>query len=157
MIKSFTIDHTKLQPGVYVSRVDNIGKEYITTYDLRVCTPNKESLTPEISHTIEHLMADYLRNNWIYKEEVVYFGPMGCLTGFYLILKGKPDIVRIACELISALESCSRAIIIPGETEKECGNYRLNNLNGARETLKKYKEEIESRISEASILFSYPQ
>lgn len=157
MIKSFTIDHTRLKPGIYVSRKDSIGKERATTYDLRVCLPNKEQLTPGIAHTIEHLMADYLRNEWVYKQKVIYFGPMGCLTGFYLILKGKPDIVRVACALVDALRYCSNSSSIPGATEKECGNYKLNDLQGAIETLKGFKEDIENKISEASKVFSYPR
>lgn len=157
MIKSFTIDHTRLKPGIYVSREDSVGKERVTTYDLRVCLPNKEQLTPEIAHTIEHLMADYLRNEWVYKQKVIYFGPMGCLTGFYLILKGKPDIVRVACALVEALRYCSNSSSIPGATEKECGNYKLNDLPGAIKTLKYFKEDIENKISEASEVFSYPR
>lgn len=156
MIKSFMIDHTSLKTGIYVSRVDVIGKEKITTYDLRVCLPNKEHMTSEIAHTIEHLMADYLRNEWVYKQEVIYFGPMGCLTGFYLILKGRPDIVRVACALVEALRRCSNSSYILGATEKECGNYKMHDLSGAIDILKCYKEDIENKISEASEIFSYP-
>lgn len=156
MISSFTIDHTKLKTGIYVSRVDSVGKERVTTYDLRVCLPNKEHMTSKIAHTIEHLMADYLRNEWVYKQKVIYFGPMGCLTGFYLILKGKPDIVRVACALVDALRFCSNSLSIPGATEKECGNYKMNDLPGAIEYLKLFKEDIENKISQASEVFSYP-
>lgn len=102
-------------------------------------------------------MADYLRNEWVYKQKVIYFGPMGCLTGFYLILKGKPDIVRVACALVEALRYCSNSSSIPGATEKECGNYKLNDLQGAIKTLKGFKEDIENKISEASKVFSYPR
>ena len=82
MIQSFLIDHTRLKPGLYVSRVDKWGMETATTFDIRVCKPNKDMMSPAVAHTIEHLMADYLRNDSRLSNSVLYFGPMGCLTGF---------------------------------------------------------------------------
>lgn len=87
MIPSFKVDHTKLKPGLYVSRVDKWGMETATTLDIRVCKPNKDMMSPAVAHTIEHMMADYLRNDSPLSNSVLYFGPMGCLTGFILSLK----------------------------------------------------------------------
>lgn len=131
MIPSFQVDHTKLKPGLYVSRVDKWGLEKATTFDIRVCTPNKTMMTSEIAHTIEHLMADYLRNDWSLKNSVLYFGPMGCLTGFYLILKGEWTSTLIKDKIVEAFRECSKATYIPGASEVECGNYKLNDLQGA--------------------------
>ena len=102
-IASFTIDHIKLQPGVYVSRKDNVGAEVITTFDLRMTSPNEEPVmnTAEV-HTIEHLAATFLRNHPVYKDKTIYFGPMGCRTGFYLLLAGdyaSKDIVPLMIEM----------------------------------------------------------
>ena len=138
MIKSFMIDHTKLKPGLYVSRIDKWGMEKATTFDIRVCKPNEDMLTPAISHTIEHLMADYMRNESIYKNSVLYFGPMGCLTGFYLILKGRWTSKLICKEIAEAFHVCSEAKSIPGASEVECGNYRLNDLQGAKKVCEEY-------------------
>lgn len=138
MIQSFMIDHTKLKPGLYVSRVDKLGKEAATTFDIRVCEPNRNMLTPAISHTIEHLMANYMRNESVYSNSVLYFGPMGCLTGFYLILKGKWTSKMVVAEIVKAFFECSKAKFIPGASEVECGNYRLNDLNGATKVCKEY-------------------
>lgn len=133
MISSFQIDHTKLKPGLYVSRVDKWGKEAATTFDIRVCQPNKDMMTPAVAHTIEHLMADYLRNDSPLYNSVLYFGPMGCLTGFYLILKGVRTSRAIKGMISEAFKECSLSKTIPGASEVECGNYRLNDLEGAKE------------------------
>lgn len=138
MIQSFMVDHTKLKPGLYVSREDKWGMETATTFDIRVCKPNKDMLTPAISHTIEHLMANYMRNDSVYSNSVLYFGPMGCLTGFYLILKGKWTSNMILAEMSKAFFECSKAKCIPGASEVECGNYRLNDFNGATKVCKEY-------------------
>jgi S-ribosylhomocysteine lyase len=138
MIPSFQVNHTKLNPGLYVSRIDKLGNEEITTFDIRVCKPNKDMMTPAIAHTIEHLMADYLRNDSPLRDTVLYFGPMGCLTGFYLILKGRWSSELIKSEIADAFYICSKARHIPGATEVECGNYRLNDLKSATELCKRY-------------------
>lgn len=138
MIASFQIDHTILKPGLYVSRRDKLRTEDITTFDIRVCQPNKDMMTPAVAHTIEHLMADFLRNDSPFNNDVLYFGPMGCLTGFYLILKGYWDSKTIKDAIADAFYICSKAKVIPGATEKECGNYKLNDLKGAVELCRKF-------------------
>lgn len=144
MIKSFEIDHTKLNPGLYVSRVDKLGAEEITTFDIRVCKPNKDMMTSAAAHTIEHLMADYLRNDSKLKEVVLYFGPMGCLTGFYLILMGHWESKQIKPDIVNAFQICSESKVIPGATEMECGNYRLNDLNVAIKICQRYADYLAS-------------
>ena len=129
-ITSFTIDHIKLQPGVYVSRKDPVGGEVITTFDLRMTSPNEEPVmnTAEM-HTIEHLAATYLRNEPQWKERVLYFGPMGCRTGFYLLLAGDLESEQI----VPLVKECFEFIRdfrgeIPGASAKDCGNYLDMNL-----------------------------
>lgn len=142
-IESFLVDHLKLESGIYVSRVDRSNGTAVTTFDLRVTAPNREPVMdmPAI-HTIEHLGATYLRNS-SFKESVVYFGPMGCRTGFYLLVFGemssleiKPLILEM-CDFILSFEG-----EIPGATPKECGNYSEQNLSMAKYYIKKYKEDI---------------
>ena len=137
-IQSFTVDHLKLLPGLYVSREDTLGGFTFTTYDLRFTRPNFEPVmnTAEI-HTIEHLGATYFRN--FHSDKTMYFGPMGCRTGFYLILKGKADIEETKKEVIS----CMKWIAgyegeIPGASPVECGNYLDLNLSMAKFYAKKY-------------------
>ena len=129
-ITSFTIDHIKLQPGLYVSRKDKVGAETVTTFDLRVTNPNEEPVmnTAEI-HTMEHLAATYLRNEPTWKEKVLYFGPMGCRTGFYLLLAGDYE----SKDVLSLVLDCFRFIRdfhgeVPGASAKDCGNYLDMNL-----------------------------
>ena len=143
-IASFTVNHLDLLPGVYVSRKDHVGQEVLTTFDLRMCAPNREPVmnTAEL-HTIEHLAATYLRNEPHWKEKVIYFGPMGCRTGFYLItrdLTGQPlvDLVIDAFRFIAAYEG-----EIPGASAKECGNYRDLSLEGAKQQAAEYLTAIE--------------
>ena len=132
-ITSFTIDHIKLQPGLYVSRKDAVGREMITTFDLRVTSPNEEPVmnTAEM-HTIEHLAATYLRNQPQWKDRVLYFGPMGCRTGFYLLLVGDLE----SREVLPLVTDCFRFIRdyrgdVPGASAKDCGNYLDMNLGMA--------------------------
>ena len=139
-ITSFTIDHIKLQPGVYVSRVDTVGTEPITTFDLRFTSPNEEPVlnTAEM-HAIEHLAATYLRNEPVWKQAVLYFGPMGCRTGFYLLLAGD----RSSEEILPLLKGCFAFIadyegIIPGASARDCGNYLDLNLPMAKYWAKRY-------------------
>lgn len=149
-IASFNIDHMKLLPGLYVSRKDKIGKETITTFDLRMTRPNHEPvmLTGEI-HTIEHLGASYLRNHEEYSDRIIYFGPMGCRTGFYLILGGdysSNDIVPLItnmCEFICDFEDD-----IPGATAINCGNYSDMNLTMAKHYAKRYLNEVLYNIND---------
>ena len=145
-ITSFTIDHIKLQPGLYVSRKDKIGAETVTTFDLRLTKPNDEPVmnTAEV-HTIEHLAATYLRNDPQWKDRVLYFGPMGCRTGFYLLLSG--DLT--SREVLPLVTDCFRFVRdfrgdIPGASAKDCGNYLDMNLLMANYWGAKYTALLEN-------------
>ena len=145
-ITSFTIDHIKLQPGVYVSRKDRVGAETVTTFDLRFTSPNEEPVlnTAEM-HTIEHLAATYLRNEPDWKEKVLYFGPMGCSTGFYLLLSGDHE----SKEILPLLLGCFRFVAdfqedVPGASARDCGNYLDMNLPMANYWGRRYAALLES-------------
>lgn len=143
-ITSFTIDHIKLQPGVYVSRKDPVGSEIITTFDLRMTSPNEEPVmnTAEM-HTIEHLAATYLRNHAEFGKKIIYFGPMGCRTGFYLLLSGdyeSKDIIPLMIEMWEFIRDFKDEV--PGASAKDCGNYLDMNLGMANYLAKKYLEEV---------------
>ena len=145
-ITSFTIDHILLQPGLYVSRKDKMGGEFVTTFDLRLTKPNGEPVmnTAEM-HTIEHLAATYLRNEPDWKEKVLYFGPMGCRTGFYLLLAGDYE----SCDVKELVSDCFRFIAdfrdeIPGASAKDCGNYLDMNLPMANYWGAKYAALLEN-------------
>ena len=145
-ITSFTIDHLKLQPGLYVSRKDKIGSETVTTFDIRITKPNEEPVmnTAEV-HTIEHLAATYLRNEPIWQQRILYFGPMGCRTGFYLLLAGDYE----SADIVKLLKDCFRFIAefsgdIPGATAKDCGNYSDMNLPMANYWGRRYATLLDS-------------
>ena len=144
-ITSFTIDHIKLQPGLYVSRKDKVGAETVTTFDLRLTSPNEEPVmnTAEM-HTIEHLAATYLRNEPDWKERVLYFGPMGCRTGFYLLLTGDLE----SSDVLGLVKDCFAFIRdyrgeVPGASAKDCGNYLDMNLPMANYWGEKYAALLE--------------
>ncbi len=154
-IASFTIDHTKLLPGIYVSRKDNVNGNVITTFDLRVTRPNYEPVmnTAEI-HTIEHLAATYLRNHREYKEKTIYFGPMGCRTGFYLLLAGdyeSKDIVGMMIEMFEFISKFDDEV--PGASAKDCGNFLDMNLPMARFVAKKYLQDVLLGIKEENLIY----
>ncbi len=142
-IASFTVDHLKLLPGLYVSRKDKRGDTVITTFDMRITAPNREPVMdiPAL-HTIEHLGATYLRNSK-YKEDIVYFGPMGCRTGCYILIFGDLcsedvyDLVIELCDFIISFEGD-----IPGAAPEQCGNYSEQNLNMAKYYISKYKKQL---------------
>ena len=142
-IASFSVDHRRLLPGIYVSRTDKNGDTTVTTFDLRVTAPNREPVMdmPAI-HTIEHLGATFLRNSK-QKDDIVYFGPMGCRTGFYLLVFGEKTSEDVAplilemCDFILRFEG-----EIPGAKPEECGNFSEQNLNMAKYYIKKYKKDL---------------
>ncbi len=145
-IASFTVDHIKLLPGLYVSRKDKVGAETVTTFDLRLTKPNEEPVmnTAEV-HTIEHLGATYLRNEPTWKDKVLYFGPMGCRTGFYLLLAGDYS----SREVLPLVTECFRFIrdyrdAVPGASPKDCGNYLDMNLPMANYWGAKYVGVLEN-------------
>lgn len=128
-ITSFSVDHTKLKKGIYISRID----DNLTTFDIRMCTPNiDEPLDPKAAHTIEHIGATLLRNSK-YKDHIIYFGPMGCMTGFYLITKGLEFemIIQIVKKTFEQIAHWNQDI--PGAKRQECGNYTYMDLNKAKE------------------------
>lgn len=156
-IASFTIDHLKLQPGIYVSRKDHIGAETITTFDLRMTSPNDEPVmnTAEL-HTIEHLAATYLRNDPQWQDKVVYFGPMGCRTGCYLLLSGdheSRDIVELIVNTFEFIRDFEGEI--PGAQAKDCGNYLDQNLDMAKYLANRYLKEVLYDIKPERLV--YPQ
>lgn len=157
-IASFTIDHTKLLRGVYVSRIDKTPKgDDITTFDVRLTEPNREpAVRPEALHTIEHLAATYLRNNKEWKEKIVYWGPMGCCTGNYLIMQGKlipEDILPLLRDTFSFIADFEGDI--PGASAKDCGNYTFNDLAEAKRVAKRFLDEVLNNIKPRNI--NYPQ
>ena len=154
-ITSFTIDHLKLLPGVYVSRKDHIGAEVITTFDLRMTSPNEEPVmnTAEV-HTIEHLGATFLRNHPLYKDKTIYFGPMGCRTGFYLLLAGNytsKDIVGLIIEMFEFIRDFHDEV--PGASPKDCGNYLDMNLGMANYLASRYLENTLYDIDDAHLVY----
>lgn len=154
-IASFTIDHIKLKPGVYVSRKDTVGSEVITTFDLRMTSPNDEPVmnTAEM-HTIEHLGATFLRNHPEYKDKTIYFGPMGCRTGFYLLLAGDLTSAEIMPLMVSMFEFIRDfKDEVPGASAKDCGNYLDMNLGMANYLANKYLNEVLYDIKEDRLVY----
>ena len=154
-ITSFTIDHLKLEPGIYVSRKDHIGQETITTFDLRMTRPNFEPVmnTAEV-HTMEHLGATFLRNHKEYADRVIYFGPMGCRTGFYLLLAGdleSSDIVGLVTEIYGFISTFEGEV--PGAAAKDCGNYLDMNLPMAKYLAERYLKQTLRNIDEAHLVY----
>ena len=156
-IPSFTIDHIRLLRGVYVSRQDVVGGEVVTTFDVRMKEPNREpALSPSAIHTMEHLVATFLRNHPVWANRIVYWGPMGCLTGNYLIVKGdmpSRDIVPLLCEAFAFVASFDGEV--PGATARDCGNYLLMNLPEARWEARKYLDEVLENIADENL--NYPE
>lgn len=154
-IASFTIDHLKLLPGIYVSRKDNVGDSVVTTFDIRVTRPNFEPVmnTAEI-HTIEHLAATFLRNHKEYGSKTVYFGPMGCRTGFYLLLAGdykSEDIVELIKEMFVFIRDYHDEV--PGASAKDCGNYLDMNLPMANFIANKFIVEVLDNIDDSRLVY----
>ena len=154
-IASFTIDHIKLLPGLYVSRKDHVGSEVITTFDIRMTKPNGEPVmnTAEV-HKIEHLGATFLRNDENWKDRTVYFGPMGCRTGFYLLLAGdytSEDIVSLMKEMFTFIRDFDGEV--PGASPKDCGNYLDMNLPMANWLADRYLREVLDGITKERLVY----
>ena len=154
-IASFTIDHIRLQPGIYVSRKDKVGAETVTTFDLRITSPNEEPVmnTAEV-HTIEHLGATFLRNHPDYKDRTIYFGPMGCRTGFYLLLAGdyaSRDIVPLIQQMFEFIRNYRGEV--PGASPMDCGNYLDMNLGMANYLANRYLTNTLYDIDEAHLIY----
>mgnify|MGYP002543688516 FL=1 len=154
-IKSFTVDHIRLVPGLYVSRIDYVNQNPVTTFDIRMTSPNDEPVmnTAEV-HTIEHLGATFLRNDETYADKVLYFGPMGCRTGFYLLLAGdyeSRDIIPLIQALFDFIADFEGEV--PGASPKDCGNYLDMNLPMARYLARKYRMEVLENISDDRLVY----
>lgn len=154
-IASFTIDHDNLLRGIYVSRKDRIGDDTVTTFDIRMKEPNREpALHQGAIHTIEHLAATYLRNDPEWKDRIVYWGPMGCLTGNYLLMRGDlesrdiVDLMRRTFRFVADFDGD-----IPGATPNDCGNYLLHDLPMAKWESKKYLEEVLECIKDENLTY----
>lgn len=155
-ITSFTIDHLRLIPGLYVSRIDQVAGHPVTTFDIRMTNPNEEPVmnTAEV-HTIEHLAATFLRNHETYADKTIYFGPMGCRTGFYLLLAGEytsRDIVPLMTEMFTFIADFEGDV--PGACAKDCGNYLDMNLPMARYLARRYLREVLTDIPDERL--NYP-
>ena len=145
LIASFQVDHTRIVPGIYVSRVDSVGGDRVTTFDVRMKRPNVEpAIHPNAIHTIEHIVATYLRSDPEWKDRIIYWGPMGCLTGNYLIVKGSPSPQEILPLVLAAFRHCRDFEgEVPGTTPETCGNYRLHDLAMAKWEAARYVELLE--------------
>ena len=157
-IASFTIDHNRLQRGVFVSRRDiTPGGDTLTTFDIRMTLPNREkALRPEAVHAMEHLVATFLRNHPEWKERVVYWGPMGCCTGNYLILQGdmtSEDVLPLMRETMAFVKDFEGDV--PGATPRDCGNYSFMDLEGAKKAASRYLEEVLSAPEHENL--NYPR
>lgn len=154
-IPSFTINHNRLLRGIYVSRKDTVGGDTITTFDIRMKEPNREpALHPGALHTIEHLAATYLRNDAEWKDRIVYWGPMGCLTGNYLLMRGNLE----PCDIVTLMQRTFRFVAdfegdIPGAAPKDCGNWLLHDLPMARWEARKYLEEVLNVITDENMTY----
>lgn len=152
-IPSFTIDHNRLHKGIYVSRKDTVGGDIVTTFDIRMKEPNREPVVhPGALHTIEHLAATFLRNDETWKDRIIYWGPMGCLTGNYLLIRGDyesadiVDLMRRTFRFIADYEGA-----VPGAAPSDCGNYLLHDLPMARYEAKKFLTEVLENIQEENL------
>ena len=156
LIPSFTVDHMRIIPGIFESRVDTLGEELVTTFDVRVKKPNAEpSIDPAAMHTMEHLVATFLRNHPDWKDQLIYWGPMGCLTGFYIIVKGRPaasDLYPIILDAFRYVRDFEGEV--PGASPTNCGKYLMHDLPMAKWEAGKYVEYLETADLDA--IFRYP-
>ena len=157
LIPSFSVDHTKIIPGIYESRVDVLGNETVTTFDVRLKKPNAEpAIAPAAMHTMEHVVATYLRNHPVWKDQLVYWGPMGCLTGFYLIVKGHPaasGLYPILLESFRYLRDFEGDV--PGAKPENCGNWLMHDLPMAKWEAARFVEYLET--ADRRLIFAYPK
>ncbi len=157
LIQSFSVDHMLIVPGIFTSRTDHVGEDTVTTYDIRMKKPNREPVIDVAAmHTLEHLIATFLRNDPEWKDEVIYWGPMGCLTGFYLILKGSRSPQEIYSLILNAFRSVDQADEVPGAAPKNCGNYLMHNLGMAKWYAAEFAAYLEANAGNAEI-FAYPK
>lgn len=157
LIQSFSVDHTKIVPGIFVSRQDAVGNETVTTYDIRLKHPNTEPVIDVAAmHSLEHIVATALRNDPDWKDEVIYWGPMGCLTGFYLILKGDRPSEAIYDLVLRAFRSVEDATEVPGAAPVNCGHYRMHDLAMAKWYAAEFVAYLQANAGRSEI-FTYPK
>ena len=157
LIPSFSVDHTAIVPGIFTSRTDRVGESVITTYDIRLTRPNREpAVDVAAMHSLEHLIATFLRNDPDWKDEIIYWGPMGCLTGFYLILKGSRTPREIYDLVLRAFQSVADTQSVPGTTPENCGHYLMHNLGMAKWYAARFAEYLAANADHSEI-FEYPK
>jgi len=156
-IPSFSVDHRFIVPGIFTSRTDRVGGSIITTYDIRLTRPNREpAIDAAAMHSLEHMIATFLRNEPDWKEEVIYWGPMGCLTGFYLILKGERSPHEIYDLILRAFREVERTQTVPGTSPENCGHYLMHNLGMAKWYAAGFADYLDANAENARI-FEYPR
>ena len=157
LIPSFSVDHRRIVPGIFESRVDTMGEEILTTFDIRMKKPNCEpAIAPAAMHTMEHIIATYLRNHPLWNDRLIYWGPMGCLTGFYIIVKGRPaasEMYPIILESFKHLAEYEGDV--PGATAENCGTYLMHDLPMAKWEAGKFVEYLTR--SKGDEIFEYPK
>lgn len=157
LIQSFSVDHTLIVPGIFISREDRIGNSMVTTYDIRLKRPNREPVIDVAAmHSLEHIIATTLRNDPYWKDEIIYWGPMGCLTGFYLILKNNRSPQEIYELVLNAFKSVGSAAEVPGATPVNCGHYLMHNLAMAKFYASEFVAYLEANAGKPEI-FEYPK
>ena len=157
LIQSFSVDHTQIIPGIFLSRQDQVGGDTVTTYDIRLKRPNREPVIDVAAmHSLEHLIATTLRNDPEWKDEVIYWGPMGCLTGFYLILKGSREPRELFDLLLGAFKAVDAAEEVPGAAPVNCGHYLMHNLGMAKWYAAEFVVYLEANRDNPAI-YEYPQ
>ncbi len=156
LIQSFSVDHNRIVPGIYRSRVDHLGDHTVTTYDIRLKRPNREPVIDVAAmHSLEHIIATYLRNDPEWKDEVIYWGPMGCLTGFYLILKGSRAPRELYGLMLKAFRSVDGVSEVPGTAPENCGHYLMHDLEMAKWYADEFASYLEANAENGDI-FEYP-
>ena len=157
LIQSFSVDHTRIIPGIFLSREDKVGGGTVTTYDVRLKRPNVEPVIDVAAmHSLEHIIATTLRNDPEWKDEVVYWGPMGCLTGFYLILKGDRPSKELYGLMLKAFKSVGDAKEVPGATAVNCGYFRMHNLEMAKWYAAEFADYLAANADDPKT-FEYPE
>ena len=157
LIQSFSVDHTRIVPGIFLSRVDHMGDYSVTTYDVRLKRPNREPVIDVAAmHSLEHIIATFLRNDPDWKDEVIYWGPMGCLTGFYLILKGSRAPKELYDLMLGAFKAVEDAREVPGTAPENCGHYLMHNLEMAKWYAREFASYLEANAANDAI-FEYPK
>ena len=157
LIQSFSVDHTRIVPGIFVSREDKVGGGTVTTYDIRLKRPNREPVIDAAAmHSLEHLIATFLRNDPDWKDEIIYWGPMGCMTGFYLIVKGSRPSRDIYGLVLNAFKAVNDAHEVPGAAPVNCGHYLMHNLAMAKWYAAEFASYLEGNAENPEI-FEYPR